>query len=130
MGFTEAVKTVFSKYATFSGRATRSEFWWFYLFNIIMYWGLTIIGMVIGGASNGAEGMLAGGGIGMVLTILYGLAIIIPTISVCVRRLHDTNRSGWNYWWCLLPIVGAIILLIFFVQGSYPADNEYGPYEA
>lgn len=86
--------------------------------------------MVIGGASNGAEGMLAGGGIGMVLTILYGLAIIIPTISVCVRRLHDTNRSGWNYWWCLLPIVGAIILLVFFVQGSYPADNEYGPYEA
>lgn len=130
MGFTEAVKTVFSKYATFSGRATRSEFWWFYLFNIIMYWGLTIIGMVIGGASNGAEGMLAGGGIGMILTILYGLAIIIPTISVCVRRLHDTNRSGWNYWWCLLPIVGAIILLVFFVQGSYPADNEYGPYEA
>lgn len=130
MGFTEAVKTVFSKYATFSGRATRSEFWWFYLFNIIMYWGLTIIGMVIGGASSGAEGMLAGGGIGMVLTILYGLAVIIPTISVCVRRLHDTNRSGWNYWWCLLPIVGAIILLIFFVQGSYPADNEYGPYEA
>lgn len=130
MGFTEAVKTVFSKYATFSGRATRSEFWWFYLFNFIMYWGLTIIGMVIGGASGGAEGMLAGGGIGMVLTILYGLAIIIPTISVCVRRLHDTNRSGWNYWWCLLPIVGAIILLVFFVQGSYPADNEYGPYEA
>ena len=130
MGFTEAVKTVFSKYATFSGRATRSEYWWFYLFNFIMYWGLTIIGMVIGGASGGAEGMLAGGGIGFVLTLIYGLAIILPGLAVTVRRLHDSNRSGWNCLWVILPIVGPIVLLIFVLQGSYPADNIYGPYEA
>lgn len=130
MGFTEAVKTVFSKYATFSGRATRSEFWWFYLFNIIVTWGVMLAFAIIGLIFNGIEGFFAGYSIGNVIAIIYSLAVLIPNIAVTIRRLHDANHSGWNCLWPLAFGIGAIVLLIFVLQDSYPADNEYGPYEA
>lgn len=130
MTLQESVKTVFSKYATFSGRATRSEFWYFALFNFIMVFGLIIAGILLGAIFGGGEGAAGGFAIGYCLYVIYSLAAFIPYISVTVRRLHDTNRSGWNYWWFLLPLVGIIVLLVFLLQGSDPENNKYGPYEA
>lgn len=130
MTLQESVKTVFSKYATFSGRATRSEFWYFGLFNFIMAFGLIIAGILLGAIFGSDEGAVSGLAICNCLYMIYVLAAFIPYISVTVRRLHDTNRSGWNYWWILLPLVGYFVLLVFLLQGSDPEDNKYGPYEA
>lgn len=126
MGLVEAVKSVFGNYANFSGRARRSEYWFFYLFNMIAVFVFMIIGAIFGAIFGGGEGAVGGLGIGYILYLLYALAAFIPSIAVTVRRLHDTNRSGWNILWCLLPFVGAIVLLVFMVQDSYPGENQYG----
>ena len=126
MGLVEAVKSVFGNYATFSGRARRSEYWFFYLFNVIAGFAFVIIGALLGAIFGGSEGAAGGFAIGYVLYILYGLAVLIPSLAVAVRRLHDTNRSGWNILWCLLPFVGGIVLLVFMVMDSYPGENQYG----
>ena len=104
---------VLKKYAVFSGRARRKEYWMFFLFNII-------IELVLGGI----EGLAGGSG---VLVGIYGLAVLIPGIAVAVRRLHDTDRSGWWLLIGLLPLIGAIVLLVFMVQDSQPGANQYGP---
>jgi len=104
---------VLKKYAVFTGRARRKEYWMFFLVNLIIGLVLAII-----------EGMLGSPGI---LGLLYSLAVLIPAIAVGVRRLHDTNRSGWWLLIGLIPVIGAIVLIIFFVQDSQPGDNEYGP---
>lgn len=126
MGFTEAVKSVFSKYATFSGRASRSEFWYWYLFNIIV----TCVYYIILGAQGvnvmAGDGSAAGLGLITVIFWIYSLAVLLPNLAVTVRRLHDTGRSGWNWFFVLIPFVGAIILLVFLVQGS-DGDNQSGP---
>ncbi|HEX7250534.1 MAG TPA: DUF805 domain-containing protein [Burkholderiales bacterium] len=102
-----------NKYATFSGRARRKEYWMFFLFNVLVAIGLGIIEALIG----------TGGLIGA----LYSLAVLIPGIAVTVRRLHDTSRTGWWVLIVFVPLVGALILLIFMVLDSQPGDNEYGP---
>jgi uncharacterized membrane protein YhaH (DUF805 family) len=104
---------VLKKYAVFSGRARRKEYWMFVLFNLIISIAINLITASIGALSF--------------LSPLYGLAVLTPGIAVGVRRLHDTNRSGW--WWLLLfiPVVGAIVLIIFFAQDSQPGENQYGP---
>lgn len=102
-----------NKYATFSGRARRKEYWMFFLFNVLIAIGLGIIEALIG----------TGGLIGA----LYSLAVLIPGIAVTVRRLHDTSRTGWWVLIVFVPLVGALILLIFMVLDSQPGDNEYGP---
>lgn len=104
---------VLKKYAVFSGRARRKEYWMFVLFNMI-------IGLVLGFV----EGLVDGPG---VLSSLYSLAVLIPGIAVSVRRLHDTGRSGWWLLIGLVPLIGAIVLLVFMVQDSDPAANPYGP---
>ena len=104
---------VLKEYAVFSGRARRKEYWMFSLFNTIIYFVLFLIGTFVG--------------IGGVLSGLYILCVFIPAIAVLVRRLHDTNRSGW---WCLIglvPLVGAIVLLVFLAQDSQEGDNQYAP---
>lgn len=125
MGFKEAVKTVYGKYATFQGRATRSEYWYFYLFfviaDLVLYYGGAGIGYMINGLDGCLEGMTVGG----VTYCVFALASLVPSLAVGVRRLHDTSRSGWNLLWGLLPIIGAIILIIYFVQPS-KEDNQYG----
>lgn len=105
MDFGGAIKSVFSKYATFTGRARRSEFWYWYLFTFI-------VGCVLGWIP--------------VLGWLVSIALIIPNLAVGARRLHDTNRSGWWLLLNLIPLVGAIILIIWWVQDSVPGANEYG----
>ena len=104
--------TVLKKYAVFSGRARRMEYWMFFLFN-------TIIAFVLGFV----EGLAGGPG---VLGSLYGLVVLIPGLAVSVRRLHDTNRSGWWLLIGLIPLIGTIILLVFMVQEGHPGENQYG----
>jgi uncharacterized membrane protein YhaH (DUF805 family) len=103
---------VLKQYVDFSGRAQRMEFWIFALINFLIMLGLSIVDAMIG------LGFLAP---------LYGLAVFLPYIAVGVRRLHDTNRAGWWLLIGLIPLIGAIILIVFFVQDSQPGPNEYGP---
>ncbi len=105
---------VLKKYAVFGGRARREEYWMFFLFNLIIGFVLVFV-----------EGLVGGPGI---LVILYGLAVLIPGIAVSVRRLHDTDRSGWWLLIGLIPVIGIIVLLVFMIQDSKPGDNQYGSY--
>ena len=128
MGFSESVKSVYSKYATFSGRASRSEYWYYVLFNILMQFVLGGLGFGIGAAI----GSNAGESIAFAFIVLYGMIVIwglvnfLPLLATTVRRLHDTGKSGWLYLVCCIPVVGGILLLIFLLQESGP-DNQYGP---
>ncbi len=109
---------VLKKYAVFSGRARRKEYWMFVLFNFIFGVVLTIIDRV--------AGLHIGTSLG-VLSFIYGLALIIPGLAVIARRLHDTNRTGWWILIGLIPFVGAIILIVFAALDSQPGENQYGP---
>lgn len=106
---------VLKKYAVFSGRARRAEYWYFVLFNYIIDIVVIIVGFVIGGVMGFR-----------ILGLLYGLAVAIPGIAVSVRRLHDTNHSGWWLFISLVPLIGPIVLLIFMVRDSQPGQNRYG----
>ena len=113
MDFMTAVRTCLSKYVTFSGRAQRSEFWWFYLFNIIGSVVTNIIDTSI---------------IGMPATsILWMLGLLLPGIAVSVRRMHDLDKSGWWIFIVLIPIVGIILYIYWFVQRGTVGDNRFGP---
>jgi len=107
---------VLKKYAVFNGRARRKEYWYFFLFNIIISIVLAIIDGMTGSFGTGAG----------LLGIIYSLAILIPGIAVSVRRLHDTDRTGWWLLIGLIPLIGVIVLLVFMVQDSNPDENQYG----
>lgn len=102
-------------YAGFSGRARRREYWMFALFNAIIVFVLAMIDRVVFGADT------------PVLSGLYTLAVVIPSVAVAVRRLHDTGRSAWWLLVGLVPVVGGIILLVFYLLDSDAGPNEYGP---
>lgn len=104
--------SVVKQYANFEGRARRQEYWMFFLVYILIYIGLVVIDAVLG------LGFLA---------LIYALALLVPSISVAARRLHDTGRSGWWQLIALIPLIGAIILIVFLVMDSTPGDNQYGP---
>ncbi len=106
---------VLKKYATFGGRARRTEFWMFALINFIISAVLNIVQRSTGST------------IVLVISVLYSLAVLIPGIAVTVRRLHDTGRSGGWWFIVLIPIVGAIILIVFCAQDGQPGPNQYGP---
>jgi len=134
MGFGQAIATCFGKYASFTGRARRSEFWWFWLFNIIVTVILNIIDNAVGwivdlGSEtiNTGSGIItfANGDIGALSTI-WALVVLLPFLSVTIRRLHDTDRSGWWWWIWLVPCVGPIVLLVFMLLDSTPGDNRFG----
>ena len=110
---------VLKKYAVFSGRSRRKEYWFFVLFNII----ISIILAVIDGVTGTLD---PESGMGL-LGLVYTLAILIPALAVSVRRLHDTGRSGWWLLLLLIPLIGTIVILIFMVQDSKPEENQYGP---
>jgi uncharacterized membrane protein YhaH (DUF805 family) len=109
---------VLRKYAQFDGRARRTEYWMFALINVVVSMGLGLVGGMMGVSSDMGMNILAA---------IYTLAILVPSIAVGVRRLHDTGRSGWWMFIALIPILGAIALLIFAVQDSEPGANQYGP---
>lgn len=123
MGFGQAVSTCFQKYVTFSGRARRSEFWWWQLF-VILVAAIANIGDNVLGWHYTSSGSAAQ--VGWLATIV-GLLLALPTISVLFRRLHDTGRSGW--WWVLSWIccIGTILLWIFCLSDSNEGANQYGP---
>lgn len=123
MGFTEAIKSVYSQYATFEGRARRSEYWWFQLFFFLVYLVL-VIPMTLLSSGNEPNGL---GVVFLVLFFAFVIGTIIPMISVLVRRLHDTNRTGWWYWISLIPFIGGIWLFVLTVLESTPGDNRFGP---
>jgi len=125
MGFMDALTTVFrNKYATFSGRASRSEYWWSYLGIAVISMVLQIIGIVGGlalGSVNEALGALFG------LVAFAGLlALLIPSLSVNVRRLHDTGKSGWMLLILLIPCIGFILWLVWMIEDGQPHVNAYG----
>jgi len=117
MSFTDAVRTCLSKYVDFSGRARRSEYWWFALF--------VILAGAVGAILDGLFGTRSDLGTGVVQGLI-NLALLLPGLAVAVRRLHDTGRTGWWILIGLVPLVGWIVLLVFYVQDSVP-DNEHGP---
>ena len=112
MKFMDAVKSVFSKYATFSGRARRSEYWYFFLFNFI-------VSLVISAIVGAAEGLAF-------LSTLWSLAVLIPNLAVSWRRMHDIGKSGLWYLINLIPLVGQIIWIVMAAKDSQPGDNAYG----
>jgi uncharacterized membrane protein YhaH (DUF805 family) len=110
---------VLKKYAEFNGRARRKEYWFFFLISTVISIILAVIDSFTGIISEEAGlGLLSG---------IYALAVLIPGLSVTVRRLHDTDRSGWWILIGLIPIIGGIALLIFMVLDSTPGGNQYGP---
>ncbi|TMM39145.1 MAG: DUF805 domain-containing protein [Actinobacteria bacterium] len=103
---------VLKNYAGFTGRARRTEYWMFALFNFVITIVLEIIGVLIHT---------------QIITYLYTLAVLIPSLAVGARRLHDTGRSGWWLLIGLIPIVGTIILIVFFATEGQPGNNQHGP---
>ena len=126
MTLTQSVKSVFSKYATFTGRASRSEYWYFTLFNIIAIVALVIISTIIGAAAGGSDGALGGLLVGYILYVVYGLGVLLPSLAVTVRRLHDTNNSGWLILIGLIPCIGSVVLLVFMILQGTNGENKYG----
>lgn len=110
MNFFDAVKTCFSKYADFTGRASRPEYWYFVLFGFIAQVILRFIYLP--------------------LAIVFGLAVLVPQLAVGARRLHDIDRTGWWLLIGLVPIVGDIVLIVFFCLKSDPNANRFGPPQA
>jgi uncharacterized membrane protein YhaH (DUF805 family) len=113
MTFSEAVKDGFDHYTKFDGRAGRPAFWWWFLFGVLVAIGANIIDAIIGtwGVVNG----------------LAALALLLPNLSVAIRRLHDTDHSGWWVLIGLIPIIGFIVLLIFYLREGDAGENKYGP---
>ncbi len=115
VSFGEAIKrAIVLNYCNFSGRASRSEYWWYVLFTAILS---GIISLIFAGSQNA-------------LTIVSGivnLILLLPGLGLCVRRLHDTNRSGWWLLIGLIPLAGWIVLIIWYCQDSQRGDNQYGP---
>lgn len=127
MTFMDSISACFSKYITFSGRAQRSEFWWFVLL-------LAVVGTIL----DAADSVIFGKNVFMLgwmnfsygsgfIADLFALATFLPMWAVEVRRLHDIGKSGWWLLLWLIPLIGAIILLIWMIRKGTDGDNQYGP---
>ncbi len=115
MSIGEAIASCFGKYVQFSGRASRSEYWFFQLFSWLCSMVATMLGAGISGISNGPG-----------LEGIVSLVFLLPGLSVFVRRMHDTDRSGWWFWLALIPIIGWIVILVFLCQKPTPGRNRFG----
>lgn len=127
MTFTDSVKTCFSKYVTFSGRASRSEFWWWILFTWIASIVLGVVDSLLFGTTVTYAGGFESSTDTPYLSGLFSLAVFLPTISVAVRRLHDRDKSGWWWWLWVIPLVGWIILIVWFATEGTRGTNRFGP---
>ena len=112
--YLEALK----KYAVFGGRSRRKEYWYFVLFSLIVSLVLSAIDALLGTFGSTNVGLLGG---------IYGLAVLIPSIAVSVRRLHDIDRTGWWVLIGLVPVIGTIVLLVFAASDGTPGENRFGP---
>ena len=113
-------KVVLENYLNFTGRARRAEFWWYFLANLIISVVLNIIDAALGWGSGYYGGILTG---------IYGLAVLLPGLAVGIRRLHDTDKSGWWLLLALIPLVGIIVLIVFWATDGQPGVNQYGASE-
>ena len=142
MSFIESIRTVLSKYAVFSGRARRSEHWWYALAYTIVstvlnavlvvpgytaYITATMEWSVAGDPSTPLPTMPGSLMVGYAVTSIFALALLLPSLGVMVRRLHDTDRSGFWVFLALVPFVGAIILIVWEATAGTPGPNQYGP---
>jgi len=109
---------VLKKYAAFDGRAQRKEYWYFVLFNFIIS---LVLGIIEGLADIAPEEDYS------ILALIYGLFILLPSIGVSIRRLHDTGSSGWWLLLNIIPVIGSIILLVIMISDSQEGTNQYGP---
>jgi uncharacterized membrane protein YhaH (DUF805 family) len=114
VSFGEAIRSGFDHYVKFDGRASRPAFWWWALFQFLVLLVASIIDFAIFNNLG-------------VFYALAALALLLPSLSVAIRRLHDTDRTGWWLLIELIPLIGAIVLLVFFLTGSDPGPNRYGP---
>ena len=116
---------VWKQYADFSGRARRKEYWMFSLFNVIII-SLLMLKMLmsIDAITGGYGGVMQQ--LGISLYYVYTFAALIPSLAVCIRRLHDIGKSGWNILFGLIPLIGAIILIVWYCQDSQAGENQYG----
>lgn len=113
---------VWKSFGDFAGRSRREEYWMFFLFNVIVQVALFLLIYVFSAMDVKPLAMIS-----IPLTVAYYLAVFIPWLAVSVRRLHDTDRSGWWLFLALLPVLGEIVLLVFYVQDGTPGANRYGP---
>lgn len=118
MDFMTAVRTGLSKYVDFSGRARRSEFWYFVLFTFLVGIVASILDSILGTDYDTSGGLI---------NTLASLALLLPSLAVAVRRLHDIDRSGWWILLGIIPIVGWIIVIVWYCTDTKPGDNQYGP---
>jgi uncharacterized membrane protein YhaH (DUF805 family) len=123
MNFGQAISSCFAKYATFKGRASRSEFWFCYPFFLIALAVAAGLDVLLGTGISIADTPLGYG----YIYLLIALLTIIPFTSVTVRRLHDKDKSGWWYWLFLVPIVGGIVILVWLCQKGTAGENRFGP---
>lgn len=117
MTFGESIRKVLSQqnYCNFKGRASRAEFWWFYLFTLLVSWGLAFLGQ------------LFWQGFFMSVSGVFSLAMLLPTLGLTWRRLHDTGRAGGWFFIVLIPLIGFLILIWWWATPSQPGDNRFGP---
>ncbi len=123
MSFATAVKSFWSNYTNFKGRARRSEYWFIQLFLIATNIAVAVVDLAL--MNGDGERFIANGG-GGIVGLIWILATIVPALAVLIRRLHDTNRSGWWALIGLIPVAGAIVLLVFTVEDSNKGVNKYG----
>ncbi|MCM1504951.1 MAG: DUF805 domain-containing protein [Muribaculum sp.] len=116
VSFGDAIHRAFNKYCCFTGRASHSEFWWWILFTLLVSWVVNIIVSLVARPET-------------VVTVssIIGLIFLLPSLGLWFRRLHDIGKSGW--WWLLsfIPLIGIIILIVWWCQDSQPSENQYGP---
>jgi len=128
MTFGESIRTCFSKFLTWQGRAARSEYWYFVLFCFLCQIAAGVVDGVLGTGfkyMNPVTGVEQSMFYGWVY-VLTGLALFLPQLAALVRRLHDTDRSGWWYWIALIPLVGIILLIVWLASRGTSGPNRYG----
>ena len=123
MGFSQAVKSFWSRYTNFKGRSRRSEYWYIQLFLIVTNLAAAAIDLAL--MNGDVDRFIANGG-GGIVGLVWILATIVPALAVLVRRLHDTGKSGWWALIGLVPFAGAVVLLVFSVLDSTAEENQYG----
>jgi uncharacterized membrane protein YhaH (DUF805 family) len=129
MNLVQAVQSVYRNYVTFSGRAARSEYWWFFLFSIIASILISIIEARLGlgqGVFSSGDGGFSANYSGGILSGIWALGNFLPSLAVGVRRLHDTDRSGWWLLIAIVPLIGAIVLLVFLCSRGTSGPNRFG----
>ncbi|WP_282629854.1 DUF805 domain-containing protein [Empedobacter sedimenti] len=124
-------KVVFENYANFTGRARRSEYWYYTLCNILIQGLLYVLFIITAGlfANTDAADNTIGLGVGIFMTILglYSLGVFLPSLAVTVRRLHDTGKSGWMLLLYFIPLIGPILIIIWLATEGMPGSNNWGP---